>query len=68
MTDHSSKFPYPHYADHKSKTVYVHIASGYPATLAVPILVKQYYPDYRGSLCSMAFINSLQNNEQKESN
>ena len=34
------------------KEVWVYIASGFPTTLAVPILMKRHYPEYKSCLCN----------------
>ena len=52
---------YPHLVNHNKKEVYIHIESGFPTTLAVPHLVKQNYPTYRGVLVSKEYLNQLQN-------
>ncbi len=52
---------YPHFVNHKKKEVYIHIESGFPTTLAVPHLVKQNYPTYKGLLVSKEYLTQLQN-------
>jgi len=35
----------------EKKQVWVYVESGFPTTLAVPILMKRYYPNYETCLC-----------------
>ena len=60
----SISFPWEHFVDEPSKTVYVHIPGGYPTTLALPILITKYFPDYKGSICTSNFIQKLKENNQ----
>ena len=55
-------FPWDHYVDEENKTVYVYIPSGYPTTLALPSVIGQFFPGYKGSICTQNFINSLKKN------
>ena len=54
-------FPWEHYIDEEAKTVYVHIPGGYPTTLALPIVIRQFFPDYEGKLCSQDYLANLIN-------
>ena len=47
-----SSFRFPHIVMEDKKEVWVYIASGYPTVLAVPILMKRHYPDYKSCLCN----------------
>ena len=60
----SSQFPWEHYVDEENKTVYVSIPGGYPTTLALPIVIKRHFPDYKGSICTSNFITKLEENNQ----
>lgn len=57
-------FPWDHYVDEESNTVYVHIPGGYPTTLALPILINRHFPNYKGSICTLNFIQKLKENNQ----
>ena len=57
-------FPWEHYVDEESKTVYVHIPGGYPTTLALPILIERHFPNYKGSIASLSFIQTIKKNNQ----
>lgn len=68
MTHRPPKFPHPHYIDHEGKTVYIYVASGWPTVMAMPLWMDKYFPEgYRGSLCTLNFIESLKKNEQEKS-
>jgi len=56
------EFPWPHYVDEESKTVYAYIESGYPTVMGFGIKVAEHFPGYRGSLCSLNFIEALKRN------
>ena len=60
-------FPYDHFVDEENKEVYVHIPSGYPAVLGLPYIITKWYPGDKGHLCTANFLQSLRENEQKES-
>lgn len=60
-------FPWDYWVDEELKEVWVHIPGGYPAVLGLPFAVKKFFPGYKGNLCSDTFLQSLKNNEQKES-
>jgi len=38
----------PHYWDEKNKQVVFHIKGGFPTTMAIPIWMKRFPPDYKG--------------------
>ena len=38
----------PHYWDEKNKEVVFHIPGGFPTTMAIPIWMKRFPPDYKG--------------------
>lgn len=62
-------FKYPHFVHEKSKTVYVYVESGWPTVMMLPKWIKTYFPEgYRGSLCTLNFLESLKKNEQEKSN
>jgi len=61
-------FPFPHYVDEATETVYFSIGDGgYPIAMAIPTLLQRHYPGYKGNLCSLSKLQSLMQNEQKES-
>tara|TARA_Y100000813_G_scaffold169413_1_gene131888 strand:+ start:73 stop:258 length:186 start_codon:yes stop_codon:yes gene_type:complete len=44
-------FPFHHLVKEDENFVWVYVESGFPTTLAVPILMKRYFPNYEFSLC-----------------
>ena len=60
-------FPWEHFVDDEAKEVWVHIPGGYPTTLGLPYAISKAFPGYKGNLCTMNFLKSLRENEQKES-
>lgn len=58
------KFPWEHYVDEETKTVYVCIPGGYPTTLALPLIISKFFPEYEGKLCTKNFLLSLTENNQ----
>jgi len=44
-------FPFHHLVIEDEKFVWVYVESGFPTTLAVPQLMKKYFPNYEYSLC-----------------
>jgi len=61
-------FPWKYFLDEENKEIWVHIPGGYPTTLALPIKIQQFFPGYKGHICSENFLNSLKkNHEQKTS-
>ena len=47
-----TNFRFPHVVNEDKMEVWVYIASGFPATLAVPHLMKIHYPGYKSCLCN----------------
>lgn len=60
-------FPWDYFLDEENKEVWVHIPGGYPTTLALPRFIQRDFPGYKGNLCTLNFLTSLRNNEQKTS-
>ena len=52
LEESNSSFRFPHVVNEEEKEVWVYIASGFPATLAVPNLMKIHYPGYKSCLCN----------------
>ena len=46
-----SGFPFHHLVIEDENMVWVYVESGFPTTLAVPNLMKRYFPNYEYSLC-----------------
>ena len=46
-----SVFPFHHLVIEDENMVWVYVESGFPTTLAVPQLMKRYFPNYEYSLC-----------------
>ena len=46
-----SGFPFHHLVIQDENMVWVYVESGFPTTLAVPQLMKRYFPNYEYSLC-----------------
>ena len=46
-----SGFPFHHLVIEDENMVWVYVESGFPTTLAVPKLMKSYFPNYEYSLC-----------------
>lgn len=63
-----TNFPWPYYANDETKEVWVHVPGGYPTVLGLPYVVTKHFPGYTGRLCTENFLQSLKENEQKESN
>ena len=47
----STTFRFPHLVFEETEEVWIHIRSGYPSTLAIPILMEKCYPGYKTCLC-----------------
>lgn len=62
-----NKFPWEHFVDEKNKVVFVHVPGGYPTTLATPKVVSRFFPGYTPKLCTQTYLQTLIENEQKES-
>ena len=62
-----AKFPWDYFLDEENKEIWVNIPGGYPATLALPLKIQQFFPGYKGHICTANFLTSLRNNEQKTS-
>ena len=48
----------PSVVDHQNQIVYLKCSSAITA-MGIPALVKQYYPDYKGELVSMEYLEKL---------
>ena len=46
------RFFFPHIVFEDKKEVWIYVESGFPTVLAVPILMKRNYPDYKSCLCN----------------
>ena len=54
-----SGFFFPHIVIEDKKEIWIYVASGFPTTLAVPILMKRYYPNYESCICNKETFLSL---------
>lgn len=53
------KYPWPHHVNEETKTVYTYVASGFPTVMAVPQTVQEFYPGYESKLCSLEYLEEL---------
>ena len=67
MNHTNPDFPRPHFIHHESNTVYIYVDSGWPTVMGMPTWIKEDFPGFTGSLCSLSFIESLKRHEQEKS-
>ena len=57
-------FPWEHYVDEENKKVYAYIPGGYPTVLGLPTVIDQFFPGYKGAICTKEHLDSLKENNQ----